>query len=222
MHRGSRGEEKPLNLCLLFEAYCTARKCRRKHSALLLWAFSAVLLDFRPCFAPPSLWPAGAGPAFPEFVSHFISSPHFSCKSLIRLLLISHRPVCAGRHRRHWAWPSTAMSSAAIGGARPPSAKLGHRRRSLAAICGVRPPSAELIRLRRRSAATCGTRPPSAALGLHRRRLDAICGTRPDRRLRSLAAIRGARQCSAASGGPRRLASTTGSLYRAFRIVGQP
>ena len=90
MHRGSRGEEKPLNLCLLFEAYCTARKCRRKHSALLLWAFSAVLLDFRPCFAPPSLWPAGAGPAFPEFVSHFISSPLFSCKSLIRLLLISH------------------------------------------------------------------------------------------------------------------------------------
>jgi hypothetical protein len=118
-----------------------------------------------------------------------------------------------GRHRR---------SLDAIGGARPPSAELGHRRRSLAAICGVRPPSAELIRLRRRSAATCGTRPPSAALGLHRRRLDAICGTRPDRRLRSLAAICGARQCSAASGGPRRLASTTLGPCAGIAVVGQP
>ena len=117
------------------------------------------------------------------------------------------------------AWPLTALSSAAIGGAWPPSAALGSHRLSLATVGGAWPPWAELGRLGRRSAATCGTRPPSAALGLHRRRLDAICGTRPDRRLRSLAAICGVRQCSAVSGGPHLLTSTTGSLCRAFRIV---
>ena len=67
------------------------------------------------------------------------------------------------------AWPSTALSSAAIGGAWPPSAALGRHRRSLATFGGAWPPSAELGRLRRRSAATCGTRPPSAALGRHLR-----------------------------------------------------
>ena len=43
-----------------------------------------------PCVQPPLLWLTGAGPAFPEFVPDFISSPHFSFKSLTRLLLISH------------------------------------------------------------------------------------------------------------------------------------
>jgi hypothetical protein len=60
-----------------------------------------------------------------------------------------------GRHRR---------SLAAIGGARPPSAKLGHRRRSLSAFGGVRLPPAALGRLRRRSASIGGAWPPSAAL----------------------------------------------------------
>jgi hypothetical protein len=182
-HTGSRGEERPLNSCLAFEAYCTARKCRRKHSASLLWAFSAVLSDFRPCSALPSLWPAGAGPA--------ISGVRVTFHLLSTFLLQELDRVALEFTLTRLSWPPSAALGLAIHGT-----DLGRHRRSLAAFGGV--PSL---------AATCSARPPSAALGLHRRRLDAICGTR---------------QCSAASDGPRRLASTTGSLCRAFRIVGQP
>jgi hypothetical protein len=88
------------------------------------------------------------------------------------------------------AWPSTALSSATIGGAWPPSAALGrHRRslaidglelgrhrRSLAAIGGARPPSAELGHRRRSLAAFGGVRLPPAALGRPRRRSVSIGG----------------------------------------------
>jgi hypothetical protein len=94
MHRGSRGAEKPLNLCLLFEAYCTAR---------LLQELDQVALDFtltRLCW-PPS---AALGLAIdgPELGRHRRS-----------LAAVGARPPSAeaaelGRHLRH---------SAAIGGA---------------------------------------------------------------------------------------------------------
>jgi hypothetical protein len=63
------------------------------------------------------------------------------------------------------AWPSTALSSAAIGGACPPSAALGGHRRSLVTVGGAWPPSAELGHHLRRSAVLGRQRRP-APLGL--------------------------------------------------------
>jgi hypothetical protein len=64
--------------------------------------------NFCPCCPPPSLWRTGAGPAFPEFVPDFISSPHFSFKSLIRLLLISHGGGLAATRQIVIQWPAKA------------------------------------------------------------------------------------------------------------------
>ena len=72
------------------------------------------------------------------------------------------------------ACPSTALSSAAIGGAWPPSAALGRHRRSLATIGGAWPPSAAFGCHLRHSAALGGAWTPSAALGR-----TAVCGAWP-------------------------------------------
>jgi hypothetical protein len=158
------------------------------------------------CLHHPAPGPTGAGPAFPEFVPDFISSPHFSFKSLIGLLLVSHGWGWPGRHRRGSAWPicGARLPSAALGrqrrcwaafdGAWPPSAALSRHRRpgSLAAICGARPLSTELGRHLLRWAAFGGVGQP---FGSHRQSFAAICSARSSSALnrQSLAAICGAR-----------------------------
>jgi hypothetical protein len=112
------------------------------------------------------------------------------------------------------AWPSTALSSAAIGGAWPPSAAFGRHRRSLAAICGVRPPSAELGRHLRRSAAIGGAWPPSAAFGCHLRHSASIGGAWTPSAALGRTAVCGAWPPSAALGNPRPPAAARAAWLR--------
>ncbi len=72
-------------LCLMFETCCTAQQRGRKHLSfkLLYGPFGLFNLFW-------SMFSTAIIVVFLEFMPHFISSPHFSFNSLIRLHLISH------------------------------------------------------------------------------------------------------------------------------------